>query len=199
MKNYRLLVLLGGIALIFSAFLLINFNFAVANTQANNTLVTMDSGNLMDSPWRNQKINVVLIGDGALPRALRRALTEKMEKAGIGELEFVQDLETINPNPVLVVKADKSDTIWTPFFAQSQSSILAGYDSNGDSSFIEVNFASMEEKYTSSRSPDSSNFYTFFADYEINDRSFGLISRPGYQQFLADHFAEEIIAALKDQ
>jgi len=46
------------------------------------------------------------------------------------------------------------------------------------------------------RNPDPSvvNLYT---DYEVSDRSFGLISRLGYHQYLADYLAQEIIQALK--
>jgi hypothetical protein len=197
MKNNRLLILLGGIVFIISAFLLLNFRFAISSTYANNSVVTMGSGDLIDSHWKNEKINVLLVGEGAQARALRQALSEKREKAGIGEVEFVQDLDTVYHNPVLVVKAGKQDGIWTPFFAQSQSSFLAGYASNGDSSFIEVNLASMEKANATIGSPSPSNF-NIFAEYEINDRSFGLISRLGYHQYLADYFAQEIITALKD-
>ena len=37
-----------------------------------------------------------------------------------------------------------------------------------------------------------------YAEYEVNDRSVGLISRPGYHHFLADYLAQEIVAVLKD-
>jgi hypothetical protein len=36
-----------------------------------------------------------------------------------------------------------------------------------------------------------------YNEYEGVDRSFGLISRPGYDAYLADYFAQQIIEAMK--
>ena len=37
-----------------------------------------------------------------------------------------------------------------------------------------------------------------YAEYKVNDLSWGLISRLGYRQILADYLAKQIVAALKD-
>lgn len=140
---------------------------------------------------RRDKISIVLVGKGPLVRALQKALTEQMDKAGMGEIELVQELEPVYQNPVLVVKVGKPNPIWTPFFAMSQFSIHAGYASDGDSTFME----GVEETHTSIAKKDVANMY---AEYKVNDRSWGLISRPGYYQFLADYFAQEIVTVMKD-
>ena len=196
MKNKRLWILLGAVVLVSSAFLLLNFRAAASNTQANQLIVTMGD-NLPNPMQSNDKMSIFLVGEGPLVSALKKALTEKMDKAGIGELELEQELEPAYPNPVLVVKVGRPSLIWTPFFAMSQFSIHAGYASNGDATFIEVNLASMEETRTTiaSKNPLTLNMY---AEYEVNDRSLGLISRLGYHRFLADYLAREIVAALKD-
>jgi hypothetical protein len=85
----------------------------------------------------------------------------------------------------------KPGPIWTPFFAVSQFSIHAGYASNGDSTFMEA----IEKTHTSVAQKDVANMY---AEFEVSDRSFGLISRLGYHQLLADYLAQEIVAALKN-
>ncbi len=192
MKNRRLWILLAGIVLISAAFLLINFRVAANNTRTEKLIFNMDMGDNMPVPMqRRDKISIVLVGKGPLVRALQKALTEQMDKAGMGEIELVQELEPVYQNPVLVVKVGKPNPIWTPFFAMSQFSIHAGYASDGDSTFME----GVEETHTSIAKKDVANMY---AEYKVNDRSWGLISRPGYYQFLADYFAQEIVTVMKD-
>jgi hypothetical protein len=164
----------------------------VSNTQASKVLVTTDLGEDMPAPMqRKDTISMVLIGEGPLVNALQKALTEKMDEAGLGEIELVQELEPVYQNPVLIVKVGRPGPTWTPCFAMSKVPIHAGYTSDGDSTFMEV----IEKTHTSGGKKDVAFLY---AEYEVNDRSLGLISRPGYHQYLADYFAEEIVAALKD-
>jgi len=192
MKNKHLWILLGGIVLISAAFLLISFRVAVSNTQTEKLIFTTDMGENMPVPMqRRDKISIALVGEGPLVRALQKALTEQMGKAGIGESDLVKKLEPVYQNPVLVVKVGKPSPIWTPFFAMSQISVHAGYASNGDSTFME----GVEKTHTSVGKKDVANMY---AEFEVNDRSFGLVSRPGYHQFLADYLAQEIVTVLKD-
>jgi len=192
MKNKRLWIFLGGIVLIGAAFMLLNFRVAASNTQTEKLIFTTDMGEEMPVPMqRRDKISIVLIGEGPLVRELQKALTEQMGKAGIGGIDLVQEIEPVYQNPVLVVKVGKPDTIWTPFFAMSKFPIHAGYASDGDSTFME----GVEETHTSIGKKDVANMY---AEYEVNDRTWGLISRPGYHQFLVDYLAHEIVAALKN-
>ena len=193
-KNKRTWILLGGIVLISAAFLLLDFRVAVSDTQANRLVVVTEAGENVPFPMqRNDKISMVLVGEGSLVRALQKALTEKMDKAGIGEIELVQEIDPVSQNPTLVVKMGKPGAIWTPFFAVSQLTIHAGYASNGDTNFMEL----AEKSHTTVGNPDHS-ILNMYAEYEVNDRSLGLISRLRYHQFLAEYLAEEIVAALQD-
>jgi len=194
MKNKRLWILLGGIVLMSPAFLLLSFRVAVSNTQAMQMImVTELEGDYPDRLQSDDKISMVLVGEGPLVRALQKALTEQIGRAGMGQIELEQELESKYPNPVLVVKVGRLSPIWTPFFAMSQFSIQAGYATNGDTTFMDT----LDKTTPYIRNPDPSvvNLYT---EYEINDRSFGLISRPGYHRYLANYLAQEIVQALKN-
>jgi len=140
---------------------------------------------------QKEKINVALVGEGPLVSVLQKTLIEKLDKAGIGEIELVQERQPVYQNPVLVVKVGKTGPIWTPIFATSQLSVHAGYASNGDSTFIET----VEETHTTVGKPDVSIMY---GEYDVSDRTFGLISRRGYYQYLGEYLAKEIVGALKD-
>lgn len=190
MKNNRLWILLAGVALMSAAFLFLNFRVAVSNTQAAKLITTM--GNNASNPMqRNDKLRIVLVGEGPLVRALEKALAKQMDEAGLGESEVMGELEPAYQNPVLLVKVGQPDPIWTPFFAMSKFAVHAGYASNGDTNFMK----SIEETHTSIASSDPLVF-NMYAEYEVNDRSLGLISRPGYHQYLADYLAHEIVVAL---
>lgn len=193
MKNKRQLVLLGGSLLLSAAFLLLPFRAALSNTEAGKFVATTDlgDGNMPVSMQRKDKISFALVGEGPLVSALQKALMEKMDEAGLPEIELVQELKPAYPNPVLIVKVGRPGPIWTPFFAMSRVPIHAGYTSDGDSAFMEA----IEKTHTSVGKPDVAFVY---AEYDVNDLSLGLISHLGYHQYLADYFAEEIVAALKD-
>ena len=192
MKDKRLWILLGGALLIGVVFLLLDFRVAASSTQANQTIITTElEGNYPDRLQPTDTISMVLAGEGPLVRALQKSLTEQIDKAGMGQIELAGELEPAPQNPALVVKVGKPGSIWTPFFAMSQFSVHAGYASDGDSTFME----GVEETHTSVAKKDVSNMY---AEFEVNDRALGLISRPGYHQFLADYLAQEIVATLQD-
>jgi hypothetical protein len=129
--------------------------------------------------------------------SLQKALMEQMDNALMGTVELVQELEPAYQNPVLLVKVGRPGIVWTPFFAMSQVSIHAGYTSNGDATFLEVNLDSMEDARTTVANENSSTL-NLYAKYQVYDLSFGLISRLGYRQFLADYLAKELVTALKD-
>ena len=194
MKNKRLWILLGAILLLSAAFLLLSFRVAVSNTQAlQMIMVTELQGNYPARLQPDDKISLVLVGEGPLIGALQKALTEQIDTAGIGQIEIEQELEPKYPHPALVVKVDRPGPIWTPFFAMSQFSIQAGYATNGDTTFLED--LDKTQPYIRNPDPSAVNLYT---EYEVNDRSFGLISRLGYHRYLADYLAQEIVQALKN-
>lgn len=194
MKNKRLWILLGGMLLMSPAFLFLSFRVAVSNTQAMQRIMTTElEGNYPARLQPDDKISLVLVGEAPLAGTLQKALIEQIDTAGMGQIEIEEQLESKYPHPVLVVKVDKPGPIWTPFFAMSQFSIHAGYATNGDTTFMDA----LDKTKPYIRNPDPSvvNLYT---EYEVGDRSFGLISRPGYHRYLANYLAQEIVQALKN-
>jgi hypothetical protein len=141
----------------------------------------------------NDKISLVLAGEGPLVRALQNALAEKWDNARMGQLALEQERRSTYPNPVLDIQVGRSELVWTPFFATCQFSIDARYATNGDPNFMET----LDATQIYLRSPDPSVIH-LINEYEGSDRSFGLISRLGYHQYLADYFAQQIIDVMKN-
>jgi len=191
MRNRRLWMVLGGIVALCAAFLFLSFRASVSNTQAEKNSVSMSSGDrLPDAMQRRDKISIAVVGEGPLVSTLQDALAAEIRKSGMGEFELVPGIEPAFPNPVLIVKVGNPSLIWTPFFATSQFSIEAGFASNGDTTFM----GDTPITYNSIDGPT----LNMSADYKISDQSWGLISLPGYHQFLAEYLAKQIVASLKD-
>ncbi|MGE5123347.1 MAG: WD40 repeat domain-containing protein, partial [Acidobacteriaceae bacterium] len=192
MKNKRLWIFTGVFALIIAGLLLLNFRLALSSTQVNKLVSSTSMGDNVPMPLqRKDTISVAVLGEGSLANAVKSSLKDKMDRAGIGLTELVEERVPVYQNPVLVVRVGKPGSFWTPLFATSQFSVHAGYASNGDSTFFEA----VENTHTTIGKPDVVNMY---AEYDIVDRSFGVLSRPGYHQYLADYVTEEIVTVLKD-
>lgn len=191
MKKRWLWILLGGIAALSAAFLFLDFHAAGSNTRAEKNIMRTSIGNQSLSLMQHKdKISIAVIGESPLVRALRRALAAQMHKIGMEDIEMAQGLGPAYQNPVLVVRVEKPRLLWTPFFATSRFSAQVGYAFTGDTTF-------MEELPVILDYQNGQNL-TIYAEYQITDRSWGLISRPGYQQMLADYLARDIVAALKN-
>jgi hypothetical protein len=191
MRSKRLWVLLGVIAVLGAAFMLLNFRLGVNKTSSEKNLTTTGMGDQIPGAMqRREKISIALVGEDPFVDILQRALAAEMRNAGIGDIEFVQGLAQAYQNPALVVQMGKMDLLWTPLFATGQFSVRVGYASNGNTAF-------MGETPITIDNQDGSTLNAY-GEYIVRDRSWGLISRPGYHQILADYLAQQIAAVLKD-
>jgi hypothetical protein len=191
MKSKSLWILLGVIVVLGAAFMFLNFRLAVNKTSSEKNLITTGIGDQMPSAiQRRDKISIALVGEGPFVNMLQKALAAEMRNADLGDIEFVQGPAPTYQNPVLVVQMGKMDLLWTPLFATSQFSVNVGYDSSGDTTFMGKNPIVIDNQ-------NGSNL-NVYGEYIVRDRSWGLISRPGYHQILADYLAQQIAAVLKD-
>jgi hypothetical protein len=139
----------------------------------------------------SDKISLAMSGEGPLVSALQNALAEKISQEKMGRIVVEQEHKSAYPNPVLVVNVGKPSLTWTPFFARSRFFVYAGYATNGDTTFLE----NLDKTHPNIRNPDPSAVY-LYNEFDGNDRSFGLISRPGYSQYLADYLSKNVIESL---
>jgi hypothetical protein len=102
-------------------------------------------------------------------------------------------LEAIVPKyqgPVLIAKVGRPGSLWMPFFVTSQVTVQTGYSSSGNNALL----GETQVAVNNAAGP----VITMYGEYKVNDRSWGLISRPGYYHMLADYLAQQIVATLKD-
>lgn len=192
-QHRRLWILLASIVSFFVAFWWLDFRLAASNTQSEKNITTTSIGmedQLPDAMQRRPTINLALTGEGPLVTALQKALTVEIKQAGIGDIELVEAIVPKYQGPVLVVKVGRLGSLWMPFFVTSRLTVQAGYSSSGDTTIL-----GKTPVYVDNRDGPAMMMY---GEYRVNDRSWGVISRPGYYHMLADYLAQQIVATLKD-
>jgi hypothetical protein len=193
MKKRRLWILLAGTVYLFVAFWWLDFRLAASNTESEKNITTTSIGledRLPEVMQRREKINLVLLGEGPLVAALQKALVAEINKAGIGDIELVEASVPTYQHPVLVVKVGRPGLLWMPFFVTSRSTVHAGYSSSGDTTLLGETPVTVDN--------EAGPAIAMYGEYKVSDRSWGLISRPGYYHILADYLAQQIVATLKD-
>ena len=193
MLHRRLWILLASIVSFFVAFWWLDFRLADSNTQSEKSITTTSIGmedQLPDAMQRRQTINLALTGEGPLVTALQKALTVEIKQAGIGDIELVEAIVPKYQGPVLVVKVGRPGLLWMPFFVTSRVTVQTGYSSSGDTTLL-----GKTPVYIDNRNGPAMMMY---GEYQVNDRSWGVISRPGYYHLLADYLARQIAATVKD-
>jgi hypothetical protein len=192
-QHRRLWILLVCILSFFVAFWWLDFRLAANNTQLDKNITTTSIGmeeNLPDVMKRREKINLALVGEGPLTTALQKALTLEIESAGLGDIELREAIVPKYQGPVLVVKVGRPGSLWMPFFVTSRVTVQAGFSSSGDTTLLGKTRVYMDNT--------DGPAMMMYGEYKVNDRSWGVISRPGYYHMLADYLAREIVATLKD-
>lgn len=190
-RNWRLGLLLAGVVFLSVAFLFLNFRIAASNTRSEKNVTTTGIGEgLPYQMQRREKINLALVGEGPLITALQNAILREVSETGIAQVQPVEQILTKYQNPVLVVKVGRPDLLWTPLFATSRFTTQVGYSSSGDATLIEETPVTVDN--------GDGPALNMYGEYTVSDRSWGLLSRPGYHQALADYLAEQIVATLKD-
>lgn len=192
MKNRRWLwVILAGLALLGAAFLFANFHAAVSKTQAEHNITTTRGGEgLPEAMQRREKITIVVDGEGLLAEALQKAVPSALREAGLGDAELAPSVEDDYPNPVLVIQAEKPGVLWMPFYVISRFKIRAGYASDGNASFMDGTSTVVIG--------EEGPVLNMSAEYNVSDRSWGILSRPGYYDLLADWTAKQIVETVRN-
>ena len=193
MQHRRLWILPASIVFLFVAFWWLDFHLAASNTYSEknitSTSIAMED-QLPDAMQRRQTIHLALTGKGPLVTSLQKSLTAEIDRAGLGDIELVEAIVPKYQGPVLVVKVGRPGTLWMPFFVTSRVTVQIGYSSNGDTALLGNIPANIDNR--------NGPAMMMYGEYQVNDRSWGVISRPGYHRMLADYLAQQIVATLKD-
>lgn len=182
-------VLLLGVLVVF-AFLFLNIHVARSQTDSGYTSSTASSGERLPESMQNSPVlSVAVSGEGRFSRALRSALQKQLR--GDPYIVDVRLLDTVPDQavaPYLLVDPGELNILWTPVYARSDLQIKVAFASDGDVSF--------RGKQPIELTSQAGAVIKLEGDFYVRDVTWGLISRPAYDDLLARRTAEEIERAL---
>jgi hypothetical protein len=132
-------------------------------------------------------LSYAVTGEGRIPSILATALQAELEEeTAVDTATLLPDPQKIQDQPVLLIDLT-TDRLWTPFYGHGALTAQLFYAYDGDAPWP------LDEPVVFRVSP------AVKADgqFTVTDRTWGLISRPAYDNYLAQTLAEAIAAALQ--
>jgi hypothetical protein len=183
---------MAGLGILFS---LISFGWILGSQSAVTSEVVAYHQNTEASPVAFSPLapRLVVEGEDTLARALRAEITRraKSEKT-LGQVNFTFVTDEAAQSPLLVVRLKQHSGFWTPVYARTTLQVEAAYASNGDVSF-------RENEPTQFHSAGDQPVRQYEGHYQLTDSSWGIMSLPGYRDYLAHQVAADLLTSLQEQ
>lgn len=183
-----------GVAGLGALFFLFSFRIISSRSALNSEVATYHSSQEANPAAFSQLApQLVVEGDDPLARALRKEIT-RMTKNVItpGQVNLTSAQDVAAQSPLLVVSLGQQSGYWTPVYSQTDLQVEAAYASNGDVSF-------RESEPTKFHPSEGQGVLQYEGHYQLTDVSWGVMSLPGYQDYLAHQIAVKILTSLQDQ
>ncbi len=183
-----------GVAGIGALFFLISFRIISSRSALNSEVATSHPSQKAGPVAFSQPApQLVVEGDDTLARALRNEIT-RMKKTGItlGQVNLISAQDVVAQSPLLVVSLRQQSGFWTPVYSRADLQVEAAYASNGDVSF-------RESEPTKFHLTEGQVVIRYEGHYQLTDISWGVMSLPGYREYLAHQIAVDILTSLQNQ
>lgn len=190
MKKYAVLMTLLVLGLVGVSFFLMNFNVSSSQTQQNSSLSTSNPAPLnAPKAMAPTETQLVVAGSGRLESTLRDELARQLKgNAALGDLQVVEAGQAAGGKALLYIQIKERDVRWTPVYSTAALQVVAAYSQSGDVSFKDDDPVQFQ-----------SGVQQFKGVYKIEDASTGLMSLPGYEDFLAKKAAQTIVESVLTQ
>ncbi len=192
-KNFLGWIFLGVVGL-GALFFLISFRIISSRSALNSGVATSHpSHEASPAAFSQRAPQLVVEGDDPLSCALRKEIT-RMTKIGItpGQVNLTSAQDVVAQSPLLVVNLRRQSGFWTPVYSRTDLEVEAAYASNGDVSF-------RESEPTKFHSSEGQAVMQYEGHYQLTDISWGVMSLPGYRDYLAHQIAVDILTSLQNQ
>lgn len=179
------------IALSASAFILVNFSAMSSQMAHDSTLVSSAGTTQSIQPINPTKTGLLVTGENRLAGALQNQIIHQLQSnPAIGQFQvFNGSIDRVN-YPVLLIEIEAEELLWTPMYARAILKVYVSYASDGDISFRLNQPAYFQ--YTGDQPAIKQS-----GVYAISDISWGIISSPGYINYISREIAQFIVADLK--
>jgi hypothetical protein len=179
------------IALTAPAFILVNFSTMSSRMKQESTMASYTGNSQLVQPIHPEKTGLLVTGDNRLALALQKQIINNLQgKPAFGQIQVFRGSVDQVDYPVLLIEIVPVDYFWTPIYASSNLKVSVAYASDGDVSFRLTQptvFKNIGDQPSIKQD----------GDYSFSDVSWGIISSPGYINYLARDIARIIEAGLK--
>jgi len=183
-----LVILLAG-----SALILASFSSMTSRLESSSQLATSTGSQNTLTQLKNPETTLYVSANSRLKSALQAELTRLLQgRPEFGQIRVIESAPDQAGLPLLWIEVEPNDILWTPFYARAALKVNVGYASDGDVSFRQTTPA--EFKHTGDQLTVKRS-----GSYAFSDASWGLISNPGYMDYLGRVIAGAIVADLQAQ
>ncbi len=170
-----------------------SFWAAYSQTGRDSTMATSNVGTEPGQVKNSADITALHVaGNNLFQRSLQAELIHRLQQVpGFGEIQSISDPVDQAEFPYLFVEVTRKDIFWTPVYGRAELEFKIAYASNGDISFRHTEPTAFHNE-NEAPSIKRSGQYTF------TDVSWGIMSLPGYHDYLAGQVAAAILAGLQD-
>lgn len=179
---------IGAALLFLLALYFISFRVASSTTETEHSLSTYRTGETLPPSMRSPFVlSYAVTGEGRISNVLATALQAALEQeTAVDTATLLPDPQKIQDQPVLLIDLT-TDRLWTPFYGRGALRAQLFYAYDGDAPWP------LDEPVVFRVSP------AVKADGQITvtDSTWGLLSKPAYDRYLAQTLAEAIAAALQ--
>ena len=178
----------GGLLLFLLALNFLSFWAARSKTETNHSLSTYRAGEMLpDSITPGFTLSYAVNGEDSWAAALASALQAELEaQMSVGTAASVLGLPQNNHAPFLLVDLS-SDRLWTPFYGRAMLSAQIYFAYDGDAPW------SLGEPVVLQVSPA----VKADGEFTLVDTTWGIISKPAYNEYLAQGLAKAVATALQ--
>ena len=194
MKKYGIGITLLVVALVVASFFMMSYHATSSQISQNSQVASsLSGGPEIQSKLIPQAVtNVVVAGSSRLDTALKADLVNLLPGvAALGEVKFVDPAGAPANAPLLYIQVKEQNIRWTPVYSTAALQVVVAYADNGD-----VSFKDNEPTHFQSGGAGSLQFK---GTYQLEDTSWGLMSLPGYNDYLAQNTAQTIVKSVQEQ
>lgn len=182
-----LILLVVGLLLLLVALNFMNFRLAQSSTETEFSLATYRSGETLPASMSSGlRLAYTVTGGDSLSQAVTAALPEALAEIGVGDTTAVSDLDDIT-GPVLLVMLDVEQRLWTPVYGRAQVTATAFFADDGQAPWP------LDEPVVMQDSPA----VKADGEFTVSDTTWGLISKPAYEEIIAQALAQAIADGLQ--
>ncbi len=189
----RIMIFWAALLVLGAAFYGLNFRLMRSRLAQQTTASAARSGEGSILAQAQAPTDLRVSAEGRLANFLSSQLVQSAgDTPNLGQIQVLAQPVGSSGRPLMVVKVTGQRVEWTPFYAKAALNVEVSYATYGDLSFADQQITRFT---TSSGQPVAQ----YKANYDLADISWGIISYPGYHQYLAIQIAQTVLAGWQAQ